>query len=208
LFFYYELDYIEAKTYLIDFIKVASGMFPILQTERLSLRQVIRSDADNLYLWLSNNEITQHLDWNGPQSIEQTKALIDSWKLQYESNKLYTWGIYQNGDNQIIGTVMLMPLRGTFEQEPLYPLTIGFDLARDYWNRGIMTETLEAVIRYVRENISVHRIQAEVSPNNLASIKLLRKMGFAEEGLLKQYLLHENTKEFMDVVLFALLLNQ
>jgi ribosomal-protein-alanine N-acetyltransferase len=49
-------------------------------------------------------------------------------------------------DEQLIGTVMFMPNRGTFDQEPLSPVTIGFELAKNHWNKGIMSETLETVL--------------------------------------------------------------
>lgn len=77
----------------------------------------------------------------------------------------------------------------------------------DYWGKGIMSEAMQGVINFSKTQISPNRIQAEVYPENIASLKLLKKLGFQEEGLLRQYLMHEVTKTFLDVVLLALLIN-
>jgi ribosomal-protein-alanine N-acetyltransferase len=82
---------------------------------------------------------------------------------------------------------------------------VGFDLSREYWNKKIMTEALQAVIAFGFEKLGSHRIQAEVFPENTASLNLLKKMGFQIEGLLKQYLYHEGSQVFHDVLLLALL---
>jgi ribosomal-protein-alanine N-acetyltransferase len=182
-------------------------MFPTLKTERLCLRQITTGDAEDLYSFFSDKELTRYLDWSGPSSIEDSKALIDSWNIQYEKKCLFPWGISLITDEQLIGTVMFMPIRGTFDQEQLFPISIGFELAKKHWNKGIMSETLVAILTFGREKIGAHRIQALVVPENTASLKILEKSGFKKEGLLKQYLLNEVTKKFMDVVLLALLFN-
>ncbi|MNR59841.1 ribosomal-protein-S5-alanine N-acetyltransferase [compost metagenome] len=68
-----------------------------------------------------------------------------------------------------------------------------------------MSEALQAVIGFSREHLGPRRIQAEVYPENTSSLKLLKKLGFEEEGLLRQYMMHEVTKQLLDVVMLALL---
>jgi ribosomal-protein-alanine N-acetyltransferase len=179
--------------------------FPFIQTKRLSLRQMVSRDAEALYTFYSDPSVTRYLDWSGPSSIDESVRLIDSWNVSFQQKKLIPWGISLNTADKLIGTIMLMPTRGTFEEVPLFPITIGFDLDRSLWNKGIMSEGLQAVLAFGREHIGPHRFQAEVVPENTASLRILRKLGFKEEGLLKQYLLHEVTKTFLDVVMLALL---
>jgi len=66
-----------------------------------------------------------------------------------------------------------LPLRGAFDDLPQFPLTIGYDLQSSLWKQGIMTEALNVFLDFSKENIRLHRIQAEVAPSNIASIKLL-----------------------------------
>jgi ribosomal-protein-alanine N-acetyltransferase len=179
--------------------------FPHIRTKRVHLRQMLTGDAGDLYTFCSDPQVTQYLDWRGPASLAESRSLIESWNEAFREKKLIPWGISLRGERRLIGTMMLMPTRGTFEEVPLFPLAVGFDLERSYWNRGIMSESLQAVLAFGRENIGPHRIQAEVMPENAASLQLLKKAGFKEEGLLRQYLLHQVTHTFLDVVILALL---
>jgi RimJ/RimL family protein N-acetyltransferase len=70
---------------------------------------------------------------------------------------------------------------------------IGYDLARLYWKQGIMTEAIEALLRFGFEVRNLHRIEARVRRGNEASMRLLRRLGFQEEGLLRECLFLNNS---------------
>ena len=179
--------------------------FPTLTTERLILRQMTLEDTDDLLGIYADVQVVKYLDWNGPSSRKEAEELIISWNEQFAGRKLLPWGISLGTTNKLIGTIMYMPVRGTFETKPLFPITIGFELSRDYWNQGMMSEVLEEVTRFGVHTIGAHRIQADVVPENAASLKILKKFGFKYEGLLKQYLKHDVTSLFIDVVVLALI---
>ena len=82
--------------------------------------------------------------------------------------------------------------------------SIGYELARSSWRQGIMTEALEAIIDLGFREMGLNRIDAVVMPENGASIKLLEKLGFHNEGLLKEY---ENwgSKGYVDLCILSLL---
>ncbi|NOU75666.1 GNAT family N-acetyltransferase [Paenibacillus sp. LMG 31458] len=181
--------------------------FPLLTTNRLCLRQMNTEDAEDLYLFYSDSKVTQYLDWHGPASVQDSRDLIHSWNQYFQDKRLFPWGISMKTDPTLIGTVMFMPIRDTFEKKPLLPLNVGFELNRHYWNKGIMSEALEAVLAFSREHIGAHRIQAEVFPENKASLKVLEKLGFKQEGLMHQYLMHEVTRTFLDVIMLAFINN-
>lgn len=162
-------------------------------------------DVDDLLGIYANVQVVKYLDWDGPSTREQAEELIVSWNEQFDSRKLLPWGISLCTDSKLIGTIMYMPIRGTFESKPLFPISIGFELARNYWNQGIMSEALEEVTRFGVHTIGAHRIQADVVPENTASLRILKKFGFKYEGLLKQYLKHDVTSLFIDVVVLALI---
>ena len=66
--------------------------------------------------------------------------------------------------------------------------TIGYWIGKPYSNRGYMTEALRLMIRYAFEELGLHRLDAACLPNNTASLALLRRVGFTEEGYARQYL--------------------
>jgi len=181
------------------------AQFPVLRTERLTLRQMRPADAEALFEFYSDEQLTRFLDWNGPVSLEQADELIAAWNRQFTEMRLCPWGITLTAEDRLIGSIMYMPVRGTFADEPLFPVTVGFELARSHWSKGIMSEALQAVLIFGREKLHVHRVQAEVLPENKASLRLLEKCGFRQEGVLRQYLLHEVSRVFMDVIILALL---
>jgi len=61
----------------------------------------------------------------------------------------------------------------------------GYDLNYNYWNQGIMTETLTAVVDFSVHQLNINRVEASVSVGNVASIKVLKKCGFIEEGIMR-----------------------
>jgi [ribosomal protein S5]-alanine N-acetyltransferase len=179
--------------------------FPVLITERLILRKISLDDALDFMSYYSNPQVVKYLDWNGPSSIEIAKEVINSWNDSYEKRTIIPWGITLKSNNKLIGTIPYLPIRGTFDGIPLLPTAVGFELSYEYWNTGIMTEALQAVISFGFDKLGSHRIQAEVFPENIASLHLLKKVGFQEEGILKKYLYHEETKAFNDVILLSIL---
>ncbi len=188
-------------------IEALFSTFPKIETERLMLRQMEAMDAMDLHAFYANKKVTKHLDWHGPASAADSGTLIESWNQAFRERRLIPWGISLREQPQLMGTVILMPTRGAFDDEHRFPLTLGYDLRPDQWNKGIMTEALRGVIDFTKHYIHPNRIQAEVVPDNQASIKLLSKLGFQQEGLLRQYLMHEVTHKLLDVAIMALLMN-
>lgn len=64
---------------------------------------------------------------------------------------------------------------------------MGYELASTYWGQGIMTEALQAILQFGFEEIDLRFVAAEVMLDNIASGKLLEKLGFQSQGVLKQH---------------------
>jgi ribosomal-protein-alanine N-acetyltransferase len=80
---------------------------------------------------------------------------------------------------------------------------LGYDLARPYWRRGLMTEAVTAVLRFGFEQMALNRVEALVMAGNVGSMTLLSRLGFSHEGELRSRALHRG--EFRDVWQFGLL---
>lgn len=187
-------------------MSVETKIFPTIQTDRLILREMTVDDASDMYAYYSDREVSKYLDWFGPGSEEQAKNMITYWNKSYQESTFMRFGIALQGDNKIIGTIPINPVRGRFEWK--LPIVLGYDLSREYWNQGIMTEALNAVIPYIFETLDNHRIIAEVIPENISSLKVLEKLGFEKEGYLRQHFYHEGYKTWHDVITLALLKNK
>lgn len=177
--------------------------FPEMETERLLLREIGLEDAEDLFAYYNDRLVTQYLDWYGPSSVEHAQELITRWCDQFAEGCYLRWGISLKGDKRIIGTVSIAPVRGPFEWK--LPVCLGYELSRSYWNQRIMSEAVEAVMGYVFAQMGHHRMIAEVYPENGASLTLLTRLGFKQEGVLKKHLWHEGTSTWHDVITLAAL---
>ncbi len=106
-------------------------------------------------------------------------------------------GISLKGRDNIIGTI------GFNNFTKRHRANIGFDLQADFWNNGYLTEAIKTVIEFGFRNLDINRIEAEVMQGNVASEKVLAKIGFKNEGILRQWM-YWNDK-YYDMTKFSLL---
>jgi ribosomal-protein-alanine N-acetyltransferase len=102
---------------------------------------------------------------------------------RYAARDTIRWAIELLERGEMIGTVGL--LRFDFEHRHA---ELGYDIARRWWGRGLAPEAARAVIRYGFSVLGLHRIEAGVLPENAASVRVLQKLGFVEEGTRRDYL--------------------
>lgn len=154
--------------------------FPEFETERLILRQIVAEDAEAVMAIFSDAAVTEHYDLYTFTRLAEAAELIDYFAESYEAERQIRWGIVRKEDDQLIGTCGFVALH-THRGE------IGYDLARTYWRQGYMTEALEVLLEIGFDDMQLHRIEALVMVDNIASAGLLRKRGFTDEGILRDY---------------------
>ncbi|MGN7763373.1 GNAT family N-acetyltransferase [Paenibacillus helianthi] len=174
------------------------SQFPILETERLILRQLKQDDAREVFQYFSLDEVTKFYDLESFTTINQAEALIGRWNQKFEENQGFRWGITLKSDHRVIGTC---GFHGWMKKHS--KAEIGYELTPEYWRKGIMTEANQKIIEFGFNELRLNRIEAFVEPENLSSRKVLEKKGFCEEGVLKEHYFWGN--RFVDVVIYALL---
>lgn len=155
--------------------------FPILETNRLVLRQIIKEDADEMFALRSNPEIMQYIPREMPKTIDDAVKHIEYMQGLLESGECINWAICLKNDQKLIGNI------GYFRMQPEnHRAEIGYMLNPDFHGQGVMQEALTEIIRYGFENMKLHSIEAVTDPENFASWKLLEKNGFIREGHFKE----------------------
>jgi len=172
--------------------------FPVLETERLVLRAVRPSDLPALFAIFSDENVTRYYGLETFTAVDQAAQRIGAIRQNYQRRRSIRWAITRPADDALIGTVGLMNLRPKF-----YNAAVGYELAPAYWRQGIMTEALTAVINFGFIVMAMNRIEAFVMPENVPSTRLLEKMAFVNEGLMREYGYWR--QEFHDLLLFSLL---
>jgi ribosomal-protein-alanine N-acetyltransferase len=170
---------------------------PVLRTERLVLRQITESDGEGLFGIFADDEVTEFYAWDRFTDVGQGHELAARTARQFRQREAARWGLLLPGTPRIIGTCGYT----RWNQENRFAL-LGYDLARDYWRLGLMSEAVAAVLRFGFEHMALHRVEATVVAGNTASAALLSRAGFQHEGVLRGRFLKRET--FRDVQMFGL----
>ena len=181
--------------------KKAFSRFPEIRTKRLTLRQPSMKDVEWYFEYFSRPELVWGGGEPGPKSIRAAREELKKYLVDLYRKRLgFRWIITLKGDGQPIGTL------GFYKWAPSasYQAEMGYDLAREHWGKGIMTEAMNAVIDFGFEKMELNRIEVFIMPRNKRSIKLIKNLGFKREGLLRQRYFDE-FGNYADDILFSML---
>jgi ribosomal-protein-alanine N-acetyltransferase len=156
---------------------------PELLTARLRLRATLPGDAAAILAVLGDPEVTRYHNVPTLTTLTDARALLGQLDQRYATRDTIRWAIELVEPSEVIGTVGL--LRFDFEHGHA---EVGYEIARRWWGRGLAPEAAAAVIRYGFAVLGLHRIEAGVLPGNVASVRVLQKLGFLEEGTRRDYL--------------------
>jgi [ribosomal protein S5]-alanine N-acetyltransferase len=161
--------------------------FPTLVTPRLILREITPGDAADLFSFTSDPEV-QKYDSDPPMcEISEAVSAIEKAGQQFISKKAIAWGIELRQENRLIGSIGFY-----FWGESYYKTDLGYTVARPYWRQGIATEALRALMQFGFETLHLHRINVDTRMDNLASVRLMQKLGFRQEGVRRECIRNED----------------
>ena len=159
--------------------------FPELTTARLLLTEITSSDSESLYHLFSNPDVVKFYDLEPFTDTAQAEQLIALFESRYQSSMGIRWALRTKTSGELIGTCGFNSW-----SKKMRNATIGYDLKPAYWNKGFSTEALVEILRIAFAGIlpcgPLHRIQADTIPGNIASEKVLQKLGFKEEGIRRE----------------------
>ena len=147
--------------------------FPILATERLTLRQLVIDDKQEIFTLRSDSEINKYLDRQLSNTIEDARNFINKVNENINKNDSLYWAITLSDKNILVGTICLFGF-----SDDNYKCQIGYELLTNFQGQGIMKEAAEKVIDYAFNTIKVQKIEAFLHRDNQSSIKLLDKFSF------------------------------
>ena len=152
-----------------------------VQTDRLLIRPFQSSDCEEVFAYLSDEETMYYLP-EGPFDEEATRRWITSREKDGEA-----YAVVLRESGRVVGHVVFERYFGDHTYE------IGWIFHRSVRNRGIATEAARAVIAYAFEEKALHRIVATCQPENVASYRVMEKLGMRREGSYKQCIPHGDT---------------
>lgn len=153
--------------------------FPILKTNNITLRQIKAADQMAVFQGLSNEQVIKHYGVEY-HSYADTRAQLNWYNELLSTQTGIWWAITQPGNNHMIGACGLYNLQTQHRKAEL-----GYWLMPAYWSRGLMQQALQTLLNYACKQLLLHRVEAYVETENIASYKLLQRLGFQHEGTLQ-----------------------
>ncbi len=170
----------------------------IIETRRLTLRPPLLADADDIFAdYAQDIEVVRYMIWRPHKDVEETRDFIRRSKFAWEEGSAYPWIITRKEDGRIIGMIESR-IRD-------FSMDIGYVLARAYWNQGYMPEAAQAIVDWGLGQDGIFRIWALCDVDNLASARVMEKIGMQREGILRRWILHPNvSSEPRDVFCYSI----
>ena len=159
-----------------------------LQTERLVLRKPRMEDAQVIFDgWAQDQEVTRYLTWRPHERIEQSQEFVQGCIRAWEGETRFPYMITLKENGQVLG--MIDPrIEGP-------KVGIGYGAARAHWGQGYVSEATRAIIDWAFQQPSIYRVYATTDVANLASRRVLEKVGMQCEGILRKYIIHPNLSD-------------
>jgi ribosomal-protein-alanine N-acetyltransferase len=170
--------------------------FPAIDTERLCLREVFLTDANSMFEIRSSEQAMRYVGKPLARTIADAEDLLRRMIEGVKNNEGLTWGITLKGDDKLIGTIGFWRI-----DKNHYRAEIGYMLHPEHWGKGIISEALKKVLDHGFHELEFHSIEAQLTPENIGSVKVLEKAGFIKEGHLKENYFFEG--KFSDTAIYS-----
>ncbi|MDD2258362.1 MAG: GNAT family protein [Bacilli bacterium] len=153
---------------------------PIIKTERLILRQIRNSDAEDFYEYAKQKMVGENAGWHYHQSIAESKAVIRLFNDKRNFGQLGVYSIILKEENKMIGTIELHTYVKGHKAE------LGYALNPKYWGNGYIVEASKYLIAYGFDVLKLKRIECYAFVANLRSKRVCEKLGLTYEGIRKK----------------------
>ncbi|MES2559423.1 MAG: GNAT family N-acetyltransferase [Bacteroidota bacterium] len=153
---------------------------PALSTPRLVLRPVEKRDQQKVFEGFSHPEVTKYFDISYA-TLEATDVQMEWYKNNREKGLGYAW-VISNETHDFMGVFSIYRIDQTNKR-----CELGYWLFPEYWGKGYASESINAILQFVDGELKLHRIAAEIEPENADSTRLLATLGFEREAFLRDY---------------------
>lgn len=172
------------------------SQLPTLTGDGVDLRWITLDDTASVLELFSDPEVIRYMTTEQMRSEADSRGFIDKIHAFFTAGTLYQWGAEVDG--RLVGTCTLFHIDRQHRRAE-----VGFALARSCWGQRVMSRAVPLVLDFGFRALGLHRIEADADPRNVASIRLLERLGFVREGYLRER--YFQLGEAQDAVLLGLL---
>ncbi|MFP7472270.1 GNAT family protein [Niallia taxi] len=158
----------------------------MLSSTHIHIRRFSLEDAESLLTYQNENKaFFERFSMERDQhyySLLRQQQLIADWEQKWKADTHYQFGIFENENQRLVGTISLFQVvRGSLQSA-----FIGYFIDYAHNGKGYGTEGVKLVVEYSFTRLKLHRIEAGVMPHNIGSIRVLEKAGFHKEGIARK----------------------
>ena len=155
-------------------------------------------DDEEIFFLRSDKEILRFLDRDPAKTFVEAREWMRMINEGIDNNEHIAWAISLKSDPKLIGTITFWNV-----QKEHYRAEIGYALHPQFQGQGIMQEAIAAVLDYGFNTVKLHSVEANVNPNNAASIHLLERNGFVREAYHRENYYYNG--HFLDSAIYSLI---
>lgn len=149
--------------------------FPIIKTKNLLLRRITHNDTYDIFQLRKDPRMNEYTDSRLDESQEETEVYINKMNKGIDEGKWIIWAIEHRQSKKVIGSISIWNIN--LEQKSA---ELGYGIAPDYQNKGLMKEALISVVNYGFNSMNLSALEAYTEEKNIKSIKLLERCKFIE----------------------------
>lgn len=157
-------------------------MFPLLETERVVINQMQKTDIDVVFDFNSCKESLNYIVREPFTTRKEAEDKLLFFLLGNDDKTAFWWTFSLKSTGENIGYGGLFDISASHDRAE-----IGYGLIKKYWGKGYMTEIISEILRFGKSIAEFHKIYGIVIPGNEASIQLLEKNGFVKEAHLRDH---------------------
>ena len=154
---------------------------------RVRLRRPTSADVDALFDCGSNTDLARYMDWPRAESIDQINQLLAGRAKSWDSGEEFYWVLVRADSDAVVGAVSCS-VEG-------HSASFGLFVHPQHWNNGYATAAAQAIADWVMSEPTIWRLWATCDVDNLASARVLEKVGLVREGTLRRAIVRPNLSE-------------
>ena len=174
--------------------------FPYIETDEIVLRKTTLADTDALFEVYNNKKLFEYTPSVFKETKEEVAELIERFNRQFADKQMIRMAVTLKSEGDFaVGVAEMYSYNADVNM-----IAIGYRVNERFWGRKIATKSVNAMVRFLFEEIGINRIYAEAMPIHTASLAVLENCGFMREGVARQgFYFHD--KGIVDGVTYSLL---
>jgi ribosomal-protein-alanine N-acetyltransferase len=181
-------------------LDAAFATFPVLETERLTLRALTPEDADTVFRIMGDPQVMRYFGSPPMKTRDDAVRRIAGIAADFAERAGIRWGIEERASGLLVGSGGFWRIDTTHQRAE-----IGYELAPEHWGKGVMTEAIGVMLDFGFTVLRLHSVEAQIHPANTGSQRVLEKLGFVREGYFRESYYDPNEQRFTDTAVYSLL---